>query len=487
MILGFAVLAVSGVAVAGSHHVMTTTQAAPAVVEIQPIDPTCTSSSPCIEYDNNGTGPGIRGISVNGNGLAGATKNISTSLATGREGLIGNDISTSGVFNAGVRGLSVRGFGVAGQTTSGDGVFGLSSSGPGILGQSTSGVGAEGTSSSGDGVFAFSSSNYGVEGSTNASSAVIAGVQGDNNGTATAIRANGFGGPLFVGNNSSGTDIFTVDNGGNTLIGGNATVNGSSTIGGNSSIGGASSVTGSETVGGGESVTGIVRAGAVIAGSTAVGTGVNGQGSFAGVLGSNQGTAGAVAVYANGFGGNMFVGNNSSGTNAFVVDNSGNIIITGLIFTGGSCSAGCAIDPRKPGTHVITYAPREAAPTTEDTGEAQLAGGSAYVHLDPAFANVIDQRSGYLVFLTPEGDNRGLYVTQKSLTGFAVRESQGGRSTLAFSYRIVAKPFGPSAPRLAMVTLGAQSKSVPVMNLQRPTRVVIPALARHPKVRIYPH
>src|ERR1700686_1067801 len=39
------------------------------------IDPSCTSSLPCIEYDNNGTGPGIRGISVSGNGLAGATKN----------------------------------------------------------------------------------------------------------------------------------------------------------------------------------------------------------------------------------------------------------------------------------------------------------------------------------------------------------------------------------------------------------------------------
>src|ERR1700737_3090302 len=161
MFLGLAVLAASGVAGASGHHVMTTKQAAPAVVEIAPIDPTCTSSSPCIEYDNNGTGPGIRGISVNGNGLAGATKNISTSLATGREGLIGNDISTSGSFNAGVRGLSVRGFGVAGQSTSGAGVFGLSSNNTGLLGQSTGGVGVLGLSSSNLGVFGSSSSSTG--------------------------------------------------------------------------------------------------------------------------------------------------------------------------------------------------------------------------------------------------------------------------------------------------------------------------------------
>lgn len=96
--------------------------------QIAPIDPTCTSSSPCIAYDNHGTGPGIRGVSVNGNGVAGTTKNISTSSATGRSGLFGNDISTSGLFNAGVRGLSVRGAGVSGQSTSGAGVFGTASS-----------------------------------------------------------------------------------------------------------------------------------------------------------------------------------------------------------------------------------------------------------------------------------------------------------------------------------------------------------------------
>jgi hypothetical protein len=440
------------------------------------IDPTCTSSLPCIEYDNNGAGPGIRGISVGGNGLAGATKFSSTSLSNSREGLIGNDISTSGTFNAGVRGLSTRGFGVAGQTTSGDGVFGLSSSGPGVAGQSTSGAGVLGIS----GTF------FGVLGGSGGSSSVFAGVQGANNALSTAVRANGFGGPLFIGNNHSGIDIFTVNDGGNTLIGGNATVNGTATFVGNASVGGNSSVTGNQTVGGFESVTGSISGGSLSAGSSSVVIGVFGNGSSFGVEGDNIGNAGA-DFYANGLGGNMFVGNNSASINSFIVDNAGNITITGQIFTGGTCNTGCVIDPKKPGTHVITYAPREAAPTMEDVGEAQLAGGSAYVHLDPAFANVIDQRNSYLVFITPEGDNRGLYVTQKSLAGFAVRESQGGRSTLAFSYRIVAKPFGQSSPRLAVVMMAAQPKRLPVINLQRPNRVVIPVLTRHPKVPIYPN
>src|ERR1700730_8476598 len=83
------------------------------------IDPSCTSSLPCIEYDNNGTGPGIRGISVSGNGLAGSTKNASTAT-NGRAGLIGNDIGT-GRSNSGVHGLSVNGTGVSGLSTTGAG------------------------------------------------------------------------------------------------------------------------------------------------------------------------------------------------------------------------------------------------------------------------------------------------------------------------------------------------------------------------------
>jgi hypothetical protein len=89
-------------------------------------------------------------------------------------------------------------------------------------------------------------------------------------------------------------------------------------------------------------------------------------------------------------------------------------------------------------------------PTREDYGEAQLANGQAYVRLDPAFANIIDHRAGYLVFLTPEGPSQGLYVTGKSIAGFFVRENPGGHATIGFQYRIVAKPYGVKAQRLPM-------------------------------------
>jgi hypothetical protein len=63
---------------------------------------------------------------------------------------------------------------------------------------------------------------------------------------------------------------------------------------------------------------------------------------------------------------------------------------------------------------------------------------------------VIDLRDGYRVFVTPEGDSKGLYVA-KAAGGFFVREQQGGRSTLPFDYRIVAKPREENGTRLAHV------------------------------------
>jgi hypothetical protein len=455
-LIAVAAAAVGAVLSATITHNLTISKAS-ASNEIAPIDPTCTSSLPCIEYDNNGSGPGIRGISVNGNGLAGSTKNISTSVSTGREGLIGNDISTSGNFNAGVRGLSVRGSGVAGQSGTGavastfdvDGVFGNSSG---------------------------SSSSIGVEGFTGpvGLSGSRAGVQGNNNLTSTAVRANGFGGPLFVGNNHAGSDVFTVDDGGNLSVTGNIATSASTFVGGNESVsgfvlGGSSSASlGGEFIGNSEGLIGSL--------------GGTPSGAKAGVEGINSTDVSSIAVKANGLGGLLFDGNNASFVDSFKVDDAGNINITGQIFTGGTCASGCARTPGKPGVQVQSYTPKEAVPTIEDFGEAQLVAGQVYVHLDPVFANAIEQRANYLVFITPEGDNRGLYVTQKSTSGFVVRESQGGRSTLAFSYRIVAKPFGTEGmARLQMVVLRAVPKLLPVTPGIRQRQAAQPRMQYVPK------
>src|SRR5262245_66376153 len=73
----------------------------------------------------------------------------------------------------------------------------------------------------------------------------------------------------------------------------------------------------------------------------------------------------------------------------------------------------------------------------EDFGTAKLKRGRAVVKLDARFAMVITR--DYRVFLTPEGDCRGLFVRRKTAANFEVRELMGGKSDVAFSYRIVGK------------------------------------------------
>jgi hypothetical protein len=181
-----------------------------------------------------------------------------------------------------------------------------------------------------------------------------------------------------------------------------------------------------------------------------------GQGGFAtaGVFGDGGPNTGAAI--------SGYVGTNATGraviqalntvSTLFVLDDSGNVHITGDIFTAGGCNLGCLHTKR-----VVSYAPREAQPTMEDVGEGRLENGRSVVALEPSFANVIDARTGYFVLLTPEGDSKGLYVTHRSGTGFEVREAMDGHSSISFAYRIVAQPYGHAAARLPVVDAGARA------------------------------
>jgi hypothetical protein len=440
-LIAIAAVAVGAVLSATITHNVTIPKAS-APHEIAPIDPTCTSSLPCIEYDNNGTGPGIRGISVGGNGLAGATKFNSTSLSNSREGLIGNDISTSGAFNAGVRGLSVRGIGVAGQSTNGSGVAGQSTSGSGVAGQSTSATGVVGNGSTG---VAGSGSTFGVSGS--GSTGVIGsgntGIEGHNTSAATsdALFANGSGGNLFRGNNSASLDVFVVTDAGDTTIAGQFTGGPVNALGGS--------------------------------------FGVNAVGTQQAVSAQIQGSGGDAVNASNSVTGtNLFRGFNTvAGKTVFQVDDGGNVFAHSFNAT----LAATIVQKTSTGQKVGTYVPQVSQPSLEDFGEAQLVGGVANVGLDPAFAAAIDRKAGYLVMVTPEGDCRGLYVAQKAGAAFSVRELQGGRSTIAFSYRIVAKPYGASTARLPAATYVPHGFDTQVRSDIVLPRAVMPRAKYHAK------
>ncbi len=152
----------------------------------------------------------------------------------------------------------------------------------------------------------------------------------------------------------------------------------------------------------------------------------------------------------------------SVSTSAAVADANGVDVHTyGDIYVGGNVFTGCGVQTTtcagqlsseqktSDGRVATSYSARAASPTMEDAGEAQLVNGFAHVSLDPVFSRSISTVKPYLVFTTPQGDSNVLYVTHRTPAGFDVRESKGGRSTMAFDYRIVADPYGARAQRMA--------------------------------------
>jgi hypothetical protein len=97
-----------------------------------------------------------------------------------------------------------------------------------------------------------------------------------------------------------------------------------------------------------------------------------------------------------------------------------------------------AVVPFPDGTHRALYCMESPDLWFEDFGTAKLKSGRVAVKLDGDFARVIKSRD-YHVFVTPQGDCRGLYVRRKAANYFEIREVSGGKSNISFSYRIVGR------------------------------------------------
>jgi hypothetical protein len=135
---------------------------------------------------------------------------------------------------------------------------------------------------------------------------------------------------------------------------------------------------------------------------------------------------------------------------------------------GGKTGKGCTIDtsgtvncegtvtavvPTNSGERKVSlYAVQSPENWFEDFGSGALSNGAATIALDPTFAQTVNTGTEYHVFLTPNGDSKGLYVSRKTATSFEVREQGGGQSSIAFDYRIVAKRSGYENVRLTDVT-----------------------------------
>ena len=154
--------------------------------------------------------------------------------------------------------------------------------------------------------------------------------------------------------------------------------------------------------------------------------------------------SGAEALTAANFGGGPIMRGYAANTEVLEVDNAGNMVLAGTLTQNGNPQA---VAHLRSGD-VVMYAPTETTATVEDIGEAHLSSGRTYVAIDGRFAQTMDRNHGYMVFLTPQGDSAGLYVSRKTSGGFAVSE-HGGKSNVTFDYRIVAQRSGPEKMRFA--------------------------------------
>jgi hypothetical protein len=181
--------------------------------------------------------------------------------------------------------------------------------------------------------------------------------------------------------------------------------------------------------------------------------GVEGVGSLAGVYGhvdfanpnpDGAGVLGAAAADLQDL--DKYTGR--AGVFVGPVDVIGKLTVTGDQVVWGAKSAAAK---HTDGSHRLLYCVESPESQFEDFGEARLVGGAANVKLDRDFAAVADL-SQYHVFLTPYGDSNGLYVANRSRSGFQVREQGGGKSSVAFSYRVVAKRRHVATKRFQKVT-----------------------------------
>jgi hypothetical protein len=149
----------------------------------------------------------------------------------------------------------------------------------------------------------------------------------------------------------------------------------------------------------------------------------------AGVIGTSHQSAGVL-----GFSNNIGVYGASTNPASYAGFFRGSVRVTDTL----TASVKRAVVPFPDGTQRALYCMESPENWFEDFGGAKLKSGRAVVKLDADFAKVI--KSGdYRVFVTPEGDCRGLYVRRRSARSFEVHELTGGKSSIAFSYRIVGR------------------------------------------------
>jgi hypothetical protein len=162
---------------------------------------------------------------------------------------------------------------------------------------------------------------------------------------------------------------------------------------------------------------------------------------------------------------------NNAGCN---IDNAGNLNCSG---------AKHAVVPIDGGKRKVALSAIESAMNWfEDAGSAQLANGVTLVQLDSDFMQTVNTEREYQVFLTPYGDCKGLYVTNRKPSSFEVHELGGGTAAVSFGYRIMALRKNFENIRLEDHTKDPDpAKFMEAMKQGAPAKVDMKPFLSHPK------
>jgi len=331
----------------------------------------------------NGSGYAVRGYNAGtGTGVIGRA-NKDTSYA-----IWGYNVDASGT------GLLASGGNYSGSyLTDGTGVAGSGPDGVYGKGKDSDGTGVIGTGNDGDSTFTITGGSggaftgaYGVYGKV------------DNNSTGTGV--------VGVGNNIPSFSVTTTGSGG--------------------AFTGQEGVYGKGIAATGTGVIGLGNNGAGYYVYTGRGSGGAFTGNVCGVFGYASNSSGDRygGYFATGGGRYAYVGGRYSGTDRKIVGN-------GTVST---------IVKNTNGEIVTLVCPEAPESLFQDYGIGQLVNGKAHITIDPDLAiNInVSPEHPLKVFITLEGDCKGVYVTNKSANGFDVIELQGGSASVPFSWQIVA-------------------------------------------------
>lgn len=293
------------------------------------------------------------------------------------------------------------------------------------------------------------------------------GVAGAVNATSTITILVGGSGGAFTSPNTGVYANATNANSNGGLFAGNG-------VGAGSPAGGAGVASSGSAIGVyGSATTGATGTGGVFAGNNsgystlAGGSGVAGTGVTTGVFGTASSAAGGTGGV---FGGNnlatttLLAGSGVAATGSTagvlgVIPNNaagsmgGMFIRNGGAFVARVCENNAGTDQKIRGTgavatvvkdlegnEVTMFCPESPEVLFQDFGQGQLINGEAVISLDPIFAKnvTINDKHPLRVIIQLEGDCNGVFVTEKTATGFKVKELNGGTSNVSFTYFVTA-------------------------------------------------